>query len=294
MVSSIKRTLQFIHQHPLAKKHLLRAYINFFRWQLTSRLQSKAIPIKFIEGTSFLARKRLTGITGNIYAGLHEFEEMSFLLHFLRPEDTFFDVGANVGAYTILASGVSKANSIAFEPALSTFKILEANMQLNHLKERVICQNIGIGEQKTHMLFTQNQDTTNHIVLASTEDSVGIDIFPLDFFYPAHQPAMLKIDVEGFETAVLKGSIELLKDTLLKAIIIELNGSGQMYGYDEEKIHHQLINHGFSPFKYDPFKRILHPITYYGAFNTIYIRDLAWVKNRLINAKPFHVFNEKI
>lgn len=294
MLPSIKRTFQFIHQHPLAKKHLFRAYFNFFTWQVTSRIFTKAIPIKFIEGTSFLAKKRLTGITGNIYAGLHEFEEMSFLLHFLRQEDTFFDVGANVGAYTILASGVSEAKSIAFEPAHNTFKVLDANIQLNQLSKRVTCKNIGIGDQQACMPFTQSQDTTNHIALAPSVDSTNIDILPLDFFYPAHRPSLLKIDVEGFETAVLTGAKELLKDPFLKAIIIELNGSGQKYGYDDEKIHQQLIKLGFNPFKYHPFSRILYPISSYGTFNTIYIRDVDSVRDKLINAKPFHVFNEKI
>ncbi|WP_025144446.1 FkbM family methyltransferase [Pedobacter jeongneungensis] len=294
MIASIKRTLRFIQQHPLAKKHLLKAYANFFRWQLVSRLNTKATPIKFIEGTKFLARKRITGITGNIYVGLHEFEEMSFLLHFLRHEDTFFDVGANVGAYTILASGVVKAKSIAFEPALCTFKILEANIRLNNLAELATCQNIGVGDRHTHMHFTQNQDTTNHVALIASADTIGIDIFPLDYFYPAHRPAMLKIDVEGFETAVLKGALKLLKDPLLKVIIIELNGSGQKYSYDDEKIHQQLIKLDFNPFKYDPFSRILYPISSYGTFNTIYIRDVDSVRDKLINAKPFHVLNEKI
>jgi hypothetical protein len=36
--------------------------------------------------------------TGNLYVGLHEFEEMAFLLHFLRRGDLFADVGANVGS----------------------------------------------------------------------------------------------------------------------------------------------------------------------------------------------------
>jgi hypothetical protein len=50
------------------------------------------------------ATSGMTGATGNLYVGLHEFEEMAFLLHFLRPGDLFADVGANVGSYTILAA----------------------------------------------------------------------------------------------------------------------------------------------------------------------------------------------
>jgi thymidylate synthase len=63
----------------------------------------------------------MTGATGNIYAGLHEFEDMAFLLHLLRSEDMFADVGSNIGSYTILASGVVGAKSVAFEPVPSTY-----------------------------------------------------------------------------------------------------------------------------------------------------------------------------
>ena len=45
-----------------------------------------------------MARKGMTGASGNIYFGLHEFEEMGFLLHFLREEDLFIDIGAYIGS----------------------------------------------------------------------------------------------------------------------------------------------------------------------------------------------------
>lgn len=49
----------------------------------------------------------MTGATGNWYCGLQEYEDMSFVLHALRPGDLFVDVGANIGSYSILAAGGS-------------------------------------------------------------------------------------------------------------------------------------------------------------------------------------------
>ena len=72
----------------------------------------------------------MTGATGNIYAGLHEFADMAFTLHFLRPDDLFMDVGANVGSYTLLASGVCKARTISFEPYPETMAALRRNIDL--------------------------------------------------------------------------------------------------------------------------------------------------------------------
>lgn len=57
----------------------------------------------------------MTGATGNIYVGLHEFEDMAFLLHVLRRTDLFVDVGANIGSYTILAGGAAGAKLLLNE-----------------------------------------------------------------------------------------------------------------------------------------------------------------------------------
>ena len=73
----------------------------------------------------------MTGATGNIYAGLHEFNDMAFCLHLLRSGDLFVDVGANIGSYTVLASKVAGANSITLEPVPQTFERLKRNVNIN-------------------------------------------------------------------------------------------------------------------------------------------------------------------
>src|SRR3982751_4530651 len=137
-MDKIKRTFGFIFSHPLGKKHPLTSMFRLLLWQIQSSLSpSKLIVKPFIHPVKFYAKKGLTGITGNIYTGLHEFSDMGFLLHFLRPEDVFFDIGANVGSYTLLASGVSKAKSITLEPVKATFNILQQNITLNNLQNKV-------------------------------------------------------------------------------------------------------------------------------------------------------------
>ena len=67
-MSAIKRTLGFINSHPLASRHLIQAYLRFINWQLKSRFSSGFKRIPFLEGTFFLAKRQLTGITGNTYS----------------------------------------------------------------------------------------------------------------------------------------------------------------------------------------------------------------------------------
>src|ERR1700754_1028812 len=164
-MEKIKRTFGFIFHHPLGQRHPLKSILRFIIWQVQTRLSpSKLIAKEFVKPVKFYARKGLTGITGNIYTGLHEFNDMAFLLHFLRTGDGFFDIGANVGSYTLLASGVCGAKSITIEPVRSTFDILTANINLNKLQDKVTLINAGAGSKPGTIAFTSNEDTTNHAI----------------------------------------------------------------------------------------------------------------------------------
>ena len=126
-------TLRFITSHPLGRRDKWATVLRYLRWQIGSRIAQGPIAVDFINNTRLLVRPGMTGATGNIYCGLHEFEDMAFLLHFLRPSDLFVDIGANIGSYTILASAVIGAHGIAFEPVPQTFQSLIDNIHLNRI-----------------------------------------------------------------------------------------------------------------------------------------------------------------
>ncbi|AYL97259.1 FkbM family methyltransferase [Mucilaginibacter celer] len=297
-MQAVKRTIGFILNHPLAKKHRLRAFWRFACWQLQSRLSGSRFIIKpFIGNVKFYAAKGLTGITGNIYTGLHEFTDMAFLLHFLRPEDLFFDIGANVGSYTLLASGHAGASSITLEPVSSTFQILSKNIVLNDLHNQVTLINAGAGAETGEIRFSADQDTRNHVIAANETnktDTITVRVITVDSLSTAAPPALIKIDVEGFETEVLKGMADTLMAPELKAIIIELNGSGKHYGFNEANIHELLLSHSFKPFTYNPFKRALTQLKTFGSYNTIYCRDIDFVNNRLQHAAAIKIMGQTI
>ncbi|WP_316851305.1 FkbM family methyltransferase [Pedobacter agri] len=296
MLAALKRTFGFIHQHPLAKRNLLHAYFNFIKWQITSRLNKNLVKVPFIESVSFYAKKRLTGITGNIYTGLHEFNDMGFLLHFLRKEDLFYDIGANVGSYTLLAAGICKSNTVAFEPISETFEILSQNMKLNHFDKLVITENMGVGDKIGELYFSTDSDTTNHVINSNedTASTAKVPVINLDSYYQGYPPNLIKIDVEGYEGQVLDGASELLSAPGLKAIIIEIIGGANFYGSSNSNVHQKLTNHKFSPHNYDPFTRNLTPSEPNSNCNTIYIRDVDFVFQRVTCANHFTIFGERI
>lgn len=284
---SLFTTLKFILTHPLNQGQPGRALTRFAAWQLRSRLATGPVVHHWLAPAKFLARAGETGLTGNIYTGLHEFPEMGFVLHFLRPTDLFVDVGANVGSYTLLACAAVGARGIAFEPVPETYRRLQANMALNHLT-CVHCINQAVGAQAGQLQFTRDRDTTNH-VLAVDEwgaATLTVPITTLDIALANEMPILLKIDVEGYETPVLEGGLQTLAQPGLLALILELNGSGQRYGFDEAKILAKLIAHGFQPYHYQPLQRELVPLQgkNLNSGNTLFLRNLALVQARLASA----------
>lgn len=300
MITRIKylvNLIRYINNHPLGKKHKLLSYSKFIKWQIAQFIKPQEKQVTFTSSTKLIVKKGMTGATGNIYLGLHEFNDMGFLLHFLMPNDIFFDIGANVGSYTVLASGHCKALTYCFEPIPSTFDSLQKNIVANNIQNLVREKNIGLGDKEAVLLFTKGMDTVNHVV-SSIKDEVGKEMMEVkvltadSFLKETDCPLLIKIDVEGFETSVLNGMDSILNNEKLKGIIIELNGSGLRYGFDENLIHSKLLFAGFSAFAYDPFRRKLTNLKEYGDFNTIYLRDLNFIKNRLANAQDVNIFSE--
>ena len=286
-------TLKFIIEHPLNQAQKFRSIVRYARWQIGSRLIPGKIVHNWIGGAKFFVKTGETGLTGNIYTGLHEFHDMGFLLHYLRNEDLFVDVGANVGSYTILACATVGAAGIAFEPIPSTFKRLENNIRLNQLEEKVKCVNKGVGAESGSIAFTSNSDTTNHALatLERVEDGVNVDVVTLDAELEELLPSLIKIDVEGFETQVLAGGHRTLEKKSLNAVIMELNGSGKHYGYDESKILEVMLGFGFRSYSYNPLTRSLIDLEgkKLGEGNTLFIRDLSDVEQRLKQAAKVSV-----
>lgn len=284
----MRATWKFLWTHPLLAGRPVYAISRFFFWQLWSRLWRRPVAFAWVGGSKLWIRGGWSSLTGNYYAGLYDFEDMGFLLHFLRPGDFFADVGANMGSYSILASGVCRARSISYEPVPAAFSSLLANRDLNDLSSLVDCRACAVGAARGFISMTSELDAMNHVVPDEGPDKMDVRVVALDDDLP-ETPILMKIDVEGFESEVLRGARRLLSDPQLKAVVIELNGSGRRYGKNDADIHALLLAAGFNAYHYSPQARSLTPLASLGDTNTLYCRDLALIEERLRTAAAFNV-----
>ena len=289
------KVLRRILNHPLSKKNKLQALLRFIKWHIGIRLLKSPIVYSFTTDSYLIIQRGMEGATGNIYNGLDEFYDMSFLLHFLRENDFFVDVGANIGSYTVLASAHIGCTSISIEPSRESFHYLQTNIRVNDIDDNVEQLNIGLGSKSGKEKFTYGNDTTNHVATNNDKNVITIEVDTLDNVVSTiKKPTLVKIDVEGYEKEVLLGASKALASEYIKAIIIEDVNHGERYGFQDNDVHKILNKCGFKRYEYDPFKRELNKKSGYFGQNTIYLRDFDYVNERIKKAPKIIISGIKI
>lgn len=262
----------------------MEAFGRLIRWQIQSRF-SEEVVVPWIEGSRLAVHRGMTGATGNIYAGLHEFADMAFLLHFLRRGDIFADVGANIGSYSILASAVRGATSIAFEPDPGTFASLKRNVMLNGIEELTMLHETALGATAGQVEFTTGLDTTNHVADNASDQTRTVSMVTLDQVLENRRPIMMKMDVEGFEFDVLQGALRTLASSELQAVLTE-NRSPAVVAV--------LGDVGFQERRYDPFTRRLLLPDGTAAANALFLRNIAFAQERVSSAALVQVLGRRL
>jgi FkbM family methyltransferase len=205
----------------------------------------------------------MTGATANIYCGLHEYVDMSFVLDTLKPGELFLDVGANVGCYTVLASKVCGAKTIAVEPDLEAGRALRRNIAINEIANCVEVVQAALGAKEGSVMFTVGQDTMNRVASPENDNVREVPITTLDQILKRQVPAIMKIDVEGYEAEVLKGGTNTLMEPNLRAIIIECL---------DDEVHSLLSQAGFVRAFYEPTEKNFVPLPKSASHNYLMVR----------------------
>ena len=284
-MNHLRRTFSYLSSHPLTSRDPVSAYWRFIKWQVQSRLR-REIEFEWISGSKLLVRNGMTGATGNIYCGLHEFVDMAFVLQVLQPKDLFVDVGANVGSYTVLASAVCGSAVVAIEPDQEAARSLMRNISINRQESRVQVVKAAVGASVGRTRFTSGRDTTNRVAKADDADTTVVELTTLDDILADVSPSFLKIDVEGYENEVLKGAAHTLQKNTLFAVIVETSN---------ELVSKTLAAAGFVRARYEPFQRLLQPTNFADqSHNALFVRDMVYCASRLAAAPKRHILGQYI
>jgi FkbM family methyltransferase len=137
----------------------------------------------------------------------------------------FYDIGANVGSYALLAAHLGHRVS-AFEPHGPTYARLQQNIRLNRLE--VDAYNILLDEEDHYVSFVWSSDEVGSALHSVTDEEVRVaervlahklDTIVSKWRLP--KPEYLKIDTDGHELAILLGATETLRG--VKSLLIEMD-----------------------------------------------------------------------
>lgn len=144
--------------------------------------------------------------------------EMDEFVQYAEPGMKFLDIGAHYGLFTLAAVRYGGAGTrvISVDPSPETHEVLNANLSLNDIQGnvRTVQAAVGESEQKLQMLTTGAFGEFMFMARPDRPDTISVDCttipslaesFSLPFTH-------IKIDVEGYETEVIKGGQNYLKN----------------------------------------------------------------------------------
>ena len=158
-----------------------------------------------------------------------------------EPNSVFWDIGANVGVFSLYAARKRNIQVLAFEPSAFNYYILVKNIEINQMDSDILALCLAFSDQielrVLNMADTQLggalhafgspqdsfnvSETTNQVVFKQGMIGISIDEF-IEMFSPAF-PNHIKIDVDGIEDKIIEGASNTLSDSRIKSVLVELD-----------------------------------------------------------------------
>ena len=243
----------------------------YARWLLLKRLGPGVVLTSELSDGLVIQHQPNGNVSRDLYLGQHECDVVDFFSHYLQPGMTVFDVGANIGVYSLVsAKRVGATGAVhCFEPTPTTFAQLKNNVALNGLScvrvnQLAVCDRSGVS-----MLHLYRQDGMNSL---ARQDWVGppmgevqVPTISLDEYVRENRIPrvdLLKMDVEGAELAVLQGARELLTGASPPVVVCEFaDRTTRAFGYRADDIRAFLERLDYRFFRWNPDAASLVPET---------------------------------
>jgi FkbM family methyltransferase len=194
------------------------------------------MPLKLIPGKTVLpilqgplkGKKWIKGSSINgCLLGTYELEKRVLFSKYVKPGFVVYDVGANVGYYSLLDSVLTgmEGKVFSFEPLPENISYLKKHIELNKIENISVVEN-AVSNEVTNLRFIATDNRSmSHI---SNEGEIEIETTSLDEFIKDGNPLpdLIKMDIEGAEYDALLGAKEILKS--VKPVIFLATHSNEL------------------------------------------------------------------
>jgi len=215
-------------------------------------------------------------------------ETINWINNFKKKKIIFWDIGANLGLYSIYAATKHKNILIySFEPSVNNLRILSRNIFINNLGKKIIINQIPLTNKKNKYLTMSQRSFIEGDALntfgekfnfegkkmksAHNYQIYGTTIDSLVNTKSTRLPNYIKIDVDGIEHLILSGGRKLLKSNSILSIIIEINDKFKKQHSDIFKI---LKSCNFKLYKKEQNYNLLKSTEYTNTFNYTFVKNL--------------------
>ena len=182
--------------------------------------------------------------------GTYELPLQEALAHYLKPGDVFYDIGANIGFFTVLAAHlVGKSGYVyGFEPVPENVQRIRHNLKLNRFSNATVLEKaVSVHTGEGRLLLAQHSGGAMLSSAGTPVDFKGamnVNLVCIDDLVAKKalkSPTLVKIDVEGAEIDVFKG----MKQTIEKykpIIIYEVDDGNKESFNQKSRVLENLIS----------------------------------------------------
>lgn len=183
-------------------------------------------------------------------------DTINWIDKYINDGDVLYDVGANIGVYSLYAAKYKNATTYSFEPESANYYYLNKNIFHNNLSNKIKAYNFALNDSNLLSVLNLSQfrpGAGNHnfneeldpnhkkFNSAFKQGMIGITIDDFVYKWGGLIPNHIKIDVDGNEHKVINGMTNILKEMKLKTIAIEVNLNLDT----DNKLKKKLLSHGF-------------------------------------------------
>jgi FkbM family methyltransferase len=214
---TIKMARQLFANTPIQRLSLTtKIYRSVFRFGNSD----EEVTVSF-RGITLLAPTKDETIVPGLVGGFYERIELDVFERLAAMSKTIVDVGANIGLYSCVAADRAPtfAKIVAFEPIAENLHYLNKNRERNERAARIVVEEEAVGESSglVNIYLAEGQIGTHSVSAKNALDSntsISVPMVCLDDYVDKklHDSIeLLKVDVEGYEVAVLRGAKSVLR-----------------------------------------------------------------------------------